>query len=203
VFEADVMGYSVEETVDHLRRVSVAVIVVTAACGTKPLVHDWSTVAKNLSTAHRPVVFACGPAAAFESQSIFDDCPNVDVVVKGEGEVTSLSIADILDSRARARHATIETLLQLSKLPGVCVLNMPALNDSKIPILPDEAFQSLPFSDLSASPVSMYRAPYALRHDHHDDAVRVHRSVRFLQQTANSRPEDQGLVERACRSAAR
>jgi B12 binding domain len=163
VLEADGFGYSVDETIEKVRDTMPIAVGMTVTCGTKPLVHAWSTVVKNLSAARHqnPIVIVGGPAAAFESQSIFDECPNVDVVVKGEGEVTFPSIVAILTDPDL--HTNADRLALLSELPGVCVRNMPAMNDCKIPTLPKEAFDTLPFPDLSASPVSKYCAPDALR----------------------------------------
>jgi radical SAM superfamily enzyme YgiQ (UPF0313 family) len=55
------------------------------------------------------------------------------------------------------------TLAALSRLPGVCGRGRPTVNNAEIPILPKEAFASLPFQDISASPDSIYRAPDAKR----------------------------------------
>jgi anaerobic magnesium-protoporphyrin IX monomethyl ester cyclase len=164
VFEADGYGYSVDETIETLRNAMPVAVGMTVTCGTKPLVHAWSTIVKNLSTSSHhphPIVIVGGPAAAFESQSIFDECPHVDVVVKGEGEVTFPSIVSIVTDSAS--QSNDDRLALLSELPGVCVRNMPAMNDGKIPTLPKDAFDTLPFPDLSASPVSKYCAPDALR----------------------------------------
>jgi anaerobic magnesium-protoporphyrin IX monomethyl ester cyclase len=163
VLDGDGYGYSADETIEKLRHTMPIAVGMTVTCGTKPLVNAWSTVVKNLSAARHqhPIVIVGGPAAAFESQSIFDECPNVGVVVKGEGEVTFPSIvAKITDYDL---HTNADRLALLSELPGVCVRNMPSMNDSKIPTLPKEAFDALPFPDLSASPVSKYCAPDALR----------------------------------------
>jgi radical SAM superfamily enzyme YgiQ (UPF0313 family) len=85
----------------------------------------------------------------------------VDVVVKGEGEVAFPAIVDTLENmRSQPRVAILEAL---SKIAGVNVRSMPWVNDFKILTLGKEAFQSLPFPDLSASPVHMYRAPDAER----------------------------------------
>ena len=163
VLEADGFGLSDHQTVDQIWKSAPRAIGMTVTCGTKKLVHAWSTVVKNLSTNYSPFVLAGGPAAAFESQSILDKCPNVDVVVKGEGEVTFPRIVDIIENSGEtASHHSI--LEELSMLPGVCVRHHPQLNDRKIPNLPREAFETLPFPDLSDSPVSQYRAPDAQRY---------------------------------------
>ena len=162
VLEADGRNYSNDETVDWLSRIAPTAIGMTVTCGTKRLVHAWSAVAKHLSPEYCPLVLVGGPAAAFESASIFDECPHVDVVVKGEGEVTFPDIVRILQNSNGQSRST--TLSALSQLAGVCVRGMPELNDRKIPTLPKDAFETLPFPDLSSSPVAQYAAPDAKRH---------------------------------------
>jgi radical SAM superfamily enzyme YgiQ (UPF0313 family) len=122
----------------------------TVTCGTKPLVHAWSTIAKHLAPNYNPIIIAGGPAAAFEAQSILQDCPHVDVVVKGEGEVAFPPIVTIL-RQPMTRH---QKLAELSELEGVCVRGLARSSDKLIPRLAKAAFDSLPFPDLSASPVS-------------------------------------------------
>jgi radical SAM superfamily enzyme YgiQ (UPF0313 family) len=120
------------------------------------------TIVKNLSFGeNRLIVLAGGPAAAFETASILEECPNVDAVVKGKRGVTFTEIVEILNVTHGEPKAN--TLAALSRLPGVCGRGRPAVNDADIPILPKEAFASLPFQDLSASPVSIYRASDAKR----------------------------------------
>lgn len=161
VLEADGMGLSVDETVKTIADAAPKAIGMTVTCGTKALVHAWSAVVKHLSPSqYEPIVLVGGPATAFESQSIFDECPFVDVIVKGEGEVTFPRIVDVLVPNMYDRDSTLDAL---SSLPGVCVRERPAMNDWKIPTLPRESFQTLPFPDLSASPVANYRAPDAKR----------------------------------------
>ena len=88
VLEADAFGWTPEETVEHLKKDAPLALGMTVTCGTKALTNAWSTIAKNLSSSYVPLVIVGGPAAAFETSSIMDEYPNVDVVVKGEGEVT-------------------------------------------------------------------------------------------------------------------
>jgi B12 binding domain len=155
VLEADGYGYSADETIEKLRDTRPIAVGMTVTCGTKPLVHAWSPVVKSLSTARHqhPIVIVGGPAAAFESQSIFDEYPNVDVVVKGEGEVTFPSIVAILTDPDL--HTNADRLALLSEVPGVCVRNMPSMNDSKIPTLPKEGRR------LTRSPfLTCQRRPY-------------------------------------------
>ena len=159
VLEADGLDLSVEETVQSISMIAPKAIGMTVTCGTKPLVNAWSTVCKHLDPEYKPIVLVGGPATAFESQSIADECPFVDVVVKGEGEVTFPGIVEII----KATRDRDQALSQLAKMPGVCVRNKPAMNDWKIPNLPREAFRTLPFPDLSASPVEKYKAPDAQR----------------------------------------
>jgi radical SAM superfamily enzyme YgiQ (UPF0313 family) len=89
-------------------------------------------------------------------------CLNVDVVVKGEGEVTFPSIVDILCSASNGTPNE-SILSSLATLPGVCVRDRPEMNDIKIPTLSRESFNTLPFPDLTQSPVHKYKAPDAKR----------------------------------------
>jgi len=164
VLEADGHGLTNAETMDRICYEAPPAIGMTVTCGTKALVNAWSCVAKNLSPNYQPLVIVGGPAAAFETQSIFEHCPHVDVVVKGEGEVTFPTIVEILERSNMQNSDITNALAELSSLPGVCVRDKPEMNDLKIPTLSKEAFTSLPFPDLSASPVSKYRAPDAKRH---------------------------------------
>lgn len=152
VIEADGHRLSDNETAQLIADIAPVALGMTVTCGTKPLTHAWSTVARNLASGYDPIIIVGGPAAAFESQSILSDCPNVDVVVKGEGEVTFPQIVEILEGPTKCTRR--ESLAQLSRLPGVCVRGMPEVNDMKIPKLPKGAFETLPFPDLSSSPVS-------------------------------------------------
>ena len=165
VLEADGKGWTNEETIEQLKKEVPRAIGMTVTCGTKPLAHAWSTVAKNLFPAKfQPLVVVGGPAAAFETPEIFKDCPNVDVVVKGEGEVTFPKIVKVLEKQHDAASEGNDVLAQLSLISGVVVRNHPnPQNDNFIPNLPKDAFESLPFPDLSESPVDRYRAPDALR----------------------------------------
>lgn len=132
----------------------------TVTCGTKKLTHAWSTVVKSFSNRYLPIVIAGGPAAAFEAPSIMEDCPNVDVIVKGEGEVTFPKIVAVLKQTGLNRN---DKLQKLSLIAGVNVRGRPNPNDNTIPNVPKEAFEVLPFPDMSASPVSKYKAPDAKR----------------------------------------
>ena len=161
VLEADGFGLTTDETIGEIWKAAPLAVGMTVTCGTKKLTNAWSTVVKNLAPEqYRPLTIVGGPAAAFETQSILDECPNVDVVVKGEGEVTFPTIVDVIENR----WPIDTTLEKLSAIPGVCVRQKPHMNDRKIPTLPKEAFQSLPFPDLSASPVEKYKAPDAQRY---------------------------------------
>lgn len=121
VLEADAHGWTANETVERIRHDAPLAVGMTVTCGTKKLTHAWSTVVKNMTASSSslspsssssssrlslkdrdsffdvPLVIVGGPAAAFESDSIFYECPNVDVVVKGEGEVTFPKIVRILE----------------------------------------------------------------------------------------------------------
>jgi radical SAM superfamily enzyme YgiQ (UPF0313 family) len=134
VIEADGYGMTVQETAQQIANDAPQALGMTVICGTKALTHAWSTIAKNLAAGYDPIVIAGGPAAAFETDLIMRDCPNVDVVAKGEGEVVFPHMVSILESHAKAsRH---NAFVELSKLPGVCVRNMPQANDKTIPKLP-------------------------------------------------------------------
>jgi anaerobic magnesium-protoporphyrin IX monomethyl ester cyclase len=160
VLEADGLGYTTETVIEKIIADAPRAIGMTVTCGTKALTNAWSTIVKNLHDDYKPIVIVGGPAAAFETDSIMTTCPNVDAVVKGEGEVTFPSIVDIL---SKTQCANEDTVISLAKLPGVCVRNRPEMNDMKIPTLPRESFAALPFPDLSQSPVHMYKAPDATR----------------------------------------
>jgi anaerobic magnesium-protoporphyrin IX monomethyl ester cyclase len=157
VLEADGYDMSNEITAETIRRLAPRCIGMTVTCGTKSLTDAWSTLAKNLADGYQPIVIVGGPAANFETISILERCPHVDVVVKGEGEVTFPKIVDILELDLPRQI----TLAQLSKIPGVCVRDMPHVNDAVIPTVPKDDFRFLPFPDMSSSPVSKYRAPDA------------------------------------------
>jgi anaerobic magnesium-protoporphyrin IX monomethyl ester cyclase len=161
VLEADGLGHTTETTIQNIISEAPRAIGMTVTCGTKSLTNAWSTIVKNLRTEYKPIVIVGGPAAAFETDSIMEACPNVDVVVKGEGEVTFPKIVDIL--RETQMEEIDIALTALARLPGVCVRNRPEMNDSKIPTLPKEGFATLPFPDLSKSPVHRYKAPDAKR----------------------------------------
>jgi hypothetical protein len=90
VLEADGYDMSNEITAETIRRLAPRCIGMTVTCGTKSLTDAWSTLAKNLADGYQPIVIVGGPAANFETISILERCPHVDVVVKGEGEVTFL-----------------------------------------------------------------------------------------------------------------
>lgn len=131
----------------------------TITCGTMKLVETWGTVAKNLGPDYDPVVMVGGPSTGFEHQEIFEECQSIDVVVKGEGEVTFPKIVNIL----KTKHdlSKDELLSKLADISGVVVRGWPRKNDANIPRLPKEAFETLPFPDMSSSPVSKYWAPDA------------------------------------------
>ena len=160
VVEADALGLTSEETIEVIKRDAPIAVGMTVTCGTKTLTAAWSSVVKNLSKRYEPVVIVGGPATAFETPSIMKECPHVDVVVKGEGEVTFPKIVKILEESGSNR---LEALERLSRIAGVVVRDLPNDNDSSIPNLPAEAFRELPFPDLSSSPVDKYRAPDARR----------------------------------------
>jgi anaerobic magnesium-protoporphyrin IX monomethyl ester cyclase len=162
VLEADGFGYTDETVVEKIIYDAPRAIGMTVTCGTKSLTNAWSTVVKNLSYNYRPLVIVGGPAAAFETDSIMKTCLNVDVVVKGEGEVTFPSIVDILCSASNGTPNE-SILSSLATLPGVCVRDRPEMNDIKIPTLSRESFNTLPFPDLTQSPVHKYKAPDAKR----------------------------------------
>lgn len=139
VLEADGFGYTTETTIHNIMKDAPRAIGMTVTCGTKSLTNAWSTIVKNLCDVYKPIVIVGGPAAAFETDSIMTTCPNVDVVVKGEGEVCFPSIVDILGNAPM--HSTNESILRsLARLPGVCVRDQPEMNDSKIPTLPRDSF---------------------------------------------------------------
>lgn len=163
LLEADGNGISDFDTSNQIWNMAPRALGMTVTCGTKSLVDAWSTVAKNLNEEYDPIVLVGGPAAAFETESIFNQCSNVDVVVKGEGEVTFPKIVDILENSTDMGINKQDTLGLLSQLPGVCVRGMPAMNDMKLPTLPKDAFATLPFPDLSQSPIDKYQAPDAKR----------------------------------------
>lgn len=159
VLEADGFGFSNEQVANTIRQLAPRCIGMTVTCGTKSLTDAWSTLAKNLAEDYYPFVIVGGPAANFETQSILERCPYVDVVVKGEGEVTFPKIVSILELDL-PRDITLQTL---SKIQGVCVRGIPQVNDFVIPTVPKDDFASLPFPDMSTSPISSYRAPDAQR----------------------------------------
>jgi B12 binding domain len=141
VLEADGLGYTTENVIEKIVADTPRAIGMTVTCGTKALTNAWSTMVKNLHNDYKPIVIVGGPAAAFETDSIMTTCPNVDVVVKGEGEVTFPSIVEIL---SKTQYADEDTFTSLAKLPGVCVRNRPEMNDMKIPTLPHDSFTTLP-----------------------------------------------------------
>eukprot|EP00934_Nitzschia_sp_Nitz4_P008306 Nitzschia sp. Nitz4//scaffold217_size45653//37824//39278//NITZ4_007229-RA/size45653-processed-gene-0.28-mRNA-1//-1//CDS//3329542252//8296//frame0 len=159
VLEADAAGLTPEDTIERLKEDAPLAVGMTVTCGTKKLVGAWSAVLKNLSEHYQPIVIVGGPAAAYETPSILQDCPHVDVVVKGEGEVTFPKMIPILEEMGSNRTKALKRLSQIS---GVVVRGMPMDNDSSIPNVPAEAFETLPFPDLSGSPVEKYQAPDAL-----------------------------------------
>lgn len=160
VIEADGYGLSVDDTLSRVRADAPLAVGMTVTCGTLELVDVWSTAVSRMGLAERPLVLVGGPAAAFETKSIFSNCPNVDVVVKGDGEVTFPAIVDLLDQKLPRQ----ELRQRLSVIPGVAVRDMPDMSDMKIPQLPASEFGELPFPDLSSAPVSKYRAPDASRY---------------------------------------
>lgn len=78
--------------------------------------------------------------------------------MKGEGEVTFPKIVGLLENLNQSREIRLH---EIAKIAGVVVRDRPQSNDSSIPNLPKTAFESLPFPDLSASPVYRYQAPDA------------------------------------------
>jgi radical SAM superfamily enzyme YgiQ (UPF0313 family) len=164
VLEADGLELTVDQTVDQLRVEMPRAVGMTITCGTKALANAWGAVAKNLVTdghaENAPIVIVGGPSTAFESAEILRDCAEIDVIVRGEGEVTFPKIVAVLRRAAEEPRATV--LAKLSAIAGVIVRDAPPrTNDMSIPTLPKEAFQTLPFPDLSSSPVHKYWAPDA------------------------------------------
>lgn len=161
VIEADGYGLTNEETMAEMRVHSPTAVGMTITCGTRPLVHTWATVAKAIFPDRPPLVIVGGPATAFEHHTIFEECPAVDAVVRGDGEVNIRAIVNILEDNTLDQA---HKLSELATVKGILVRNQPpSMNDLAIPRLPKEGFDSLPFPDLDASPVARYRAPDASR----------------------------------------
>ncbi len=158
--EAEGLGLTDEETVSELRKQAPVAVGMTATCGTIPVINAWSTVAHHLFS-WKPLTLVGGPATAFEHGRIFKECPHVDVIVRGDGEVTFPSIVDALDATRTLPRQTV--LDVLSTMEGVMVRNKPQLNDFSIPRFSKEGFATLPFPDFSQSPVQSYWAPDARR----------------------------------------
>ena len=159
VLEADGLVLSANQTMARLRADMPRAVGMTITCGTKRLVNAWATVAKNLCPGYEPIVVAGGPSVAFESSEILRDCAAVDVVVKGEGEVTFPEIVAVLRTHQDAPRDVL--LAMLSPIAGVVVRGRPEMNGVRIPTVPKDDFAALPFPDLSDSPVANYWAPDA------------------------------------------
>lgn len=146
VLDAEGERLTQQETEERLQTIAPKIIGLTATSFTLEIVEQWAKFAKSIQAQ----VIVGGPHASLAPKSIFEKCPSVDYVVRGEGEVI---INELLEALFENRDVT--------KILGVC-----CRKDEDVHISTDivkvENFDMLPFPRLDTMPITNYWCPDAV-----------------------------------------
>jgi len=90
ILDANAHNLSLEKTAMHAKESEAELIGITATTTVIPLVYKLTKAIKAVCS--KKVVVG-GPHVSFEAERTLKECPEIDVVVRGEGEITFLSLA--------------------------------------------------------------------------------------------------------------
>jgi len=146
VIDAEGMGWSKEKTVLEALALNPKLVGFTATSYTLHIVEQFASCFKAAGV----TVMVGGPHASVAPQNLFDECPSVDIVVRGEGEMVIEAILHEVMSDG------------LVDIPGVCrrVDGQCWISDD---ISRVKDFAVLPFPRLEGLPIDRYWCPDALR----------------------------------------
>lgn len=144
VIDAEAMEWSESRTMEEIEAAHPLVVGMTATSYTLDIVENYARLVKALGIE----VIVGGPHASVAPEDLFERCPSVDLVVRGEGEAV---IGPLLDA---LRTGT------LTNLPGVCWRRQGGVHISP-EIARISEFSSLPFPRLTGLPIERYWCPDA------------------------------------------
>lgn len=146
ILDAEGLGLSIKETENLIKRINPKIIGLTATSFTLDIVEKWAHFAKSFGAN----VIVGGPHASLSPINTFQECPSVDFIVRGEGEVIiNEVIAKILNQK------------ETEFLKGVCERKGNEIHISD-EILKVKDFEKLPFPILSSMPIGNYWCPDAI-----------------------------------------
>jgi len=146
VFDAEGEGLNKEETKITLREIKPKVLGLTVTSFTLDIVEEWAAFAKSINA----IVIVGGPHASLAPNDVFDKCPSVDFIVRGEGEVI---INELIDSVLSGKSNL--------NLKGVCERLSSDNYYIAVEILKVIDFSFLPFPVLKNLPINNYNCPDA------------------------------------------
>ena len=146
ILDAEGLGLSIKETENLIKRLNPKIIGLTATSFTLDIVEKWAYLAKSFGA----TVIVGGPHPSLSPINTFQECPSVDFIVRGEGEVIiNELIAKILNQK------------ETEFLKGVCERKGSEIHISD-EILKVKDFENLPFPILSSMPIDNYWCPDAI-----------------------------------------
>lgn len=138
VFDAEGLNLSDDETKRVLKSHKPLIIGLSVTSFTLKIIEYWASFAKEINA----ITIVGGPHASLSPKDTFDKCPNIDYVVRGEGE---LIINELIDNILKNKKATID---------GVCTRE-----EISKTILQVKNFDNLPFPILKGLPINNYWCP--------------------------------------------
>jgi len=160
VFDAEGLNLSKEETINHVTRQRPACVGFTVTTMTMRLVNEYATAIKTKNP--NILVMAGGPQATAAPDTVLQECPSVDAVFRGEGELGFPTLVSLL----RVENPLLMNLCSISSAPGIVTRDSTSPRSVPIQRVPASAFvgeQALPFPILSEMPMQSYWCPDALR----------------------------------------
>ena len=146
VLDAEGLGLSIMDAENLIKQINPKIIGLTSTSFTLDIVEKWACFAKSFGA----TVIVGGPHPSLSPINTFQECPSIDFIVRGEGEVIINELIEKILSKGGIEF-----------LNGVCERKGSEIHISD-KILKVKDFENLPFPILSSMPIDNYWCPDAI-----------------------------------------
>eukprot|EP01084_Bolivina_argentea_P063800 116402_1 len=157
VLDADGLNWNQNQTLKHLKYYSTMpkAIGMTVTTGTTHIAQKWASLIKSELDANIKIIVG-GPQASLAPLNTIKECPSIDYIVKGEGELIFEDIVNLLEQNK------IDSISDLSGVINTTQVKQTDLKND-IEILRVNDFNNIPFPTFKDLPYHNYQCPDAIK----------------------------------------